>query len=315
MREHWQAFKVAYQRSYDSVVEEEQRYDAFVLNLKLADERNERERRHNGTAVHGVTKYSDLTPAEFATRYLTTKPPGGGHGNESLKLSGATVVSRTLTEAAAGSSQDWTDIYTTKVKDQGYCGSCWAFSVTEQLESDAIRQLKTWYTLSPQQITSCDREDDGCDGGWPTTAYAWVNGVGGLVGEDEYPYTSGGTGDSGACDEEKMEHKHVTVTTWYALESEESMAAYMLDTEVGGPIAAVVDASDWQTYSHGTKTTCGMDVNHAVQITGVSSDVWKVRNSWGEDWGEKGYIFLKYGEDLCSITYLPTYTDTELVEP
>ena len=74
----------------------------------------------------------------------------------------------------------------------------------------------------------------------------------------------------------------VTVTQRYALDSEASMAAYMLDTAEGGPIAAVVDASEWQTYTHGTITSCGMDVNHAVQITGVNlnADEWRIRNSW-----------------------------------
>mmetsp|Transcript_8107 Transcript_8107/g.19262 ORF Transcript_8107/g.19262 Transcript_8107/m.19262 type:complete len:363 (+) Transcript_8107:128-1216(+) len=314
VKAEWATFKQTYSRDFGD--EEVHRFGVFAHNLYLADERNERERSVNGTAVHGVTKFSDLTPGEFASRYLTTKVPEGGTGGVAAKEAGLQIVSRSLTEAMSGQGQDWTNTYTTDVKDQGYCGSCWAFSVSEQIESDCIRQYDAWYELSPQQITSCDINDSGCDGGWPTTAYEWVAKEGGLVAETDYPYTSGETGESGTCEQDKLDHKHVTVKAWYGLENEESMAAYMLDTTNGGPIAAVVDASQWQTYTGGVITSCGMDVDHAVQITGVSPDnSWKVRNSWGEDWGEHGYIFLAYGSDMCSITYLPTYVDTEIADP
>ena len=73
------------------------------------------------------------------------------------------------------------------MKDQGYCGSCWAFSVTEQIESDAMRSLSTSYILAPQQLVSCDTSDAGCNGGWPTTAYDYVESAGGMVTETDYP--------------------------------------------------------------------------------------------------------------------------------
>lgn len=89
-------------------------------------------------------------------------------------------------------SVDWSDIYTTAVKDQGYCGSCWAFSATEQIESDSIRAgyLTTSDNLSPQQIVSCDTTDLGCGGGNPETAYMYVAKAGGLTSDSQYPYTS-----------------------------------------------------------------------------------------------------------------------------
>jgi len=84
-----------------------------------------------------------------------------------------------------------TGTYTTPVKNQGYCGSCWAFSATEQIESDCILQTGTELILAPQQITSCDKTSFGCNGGLTERAYDYVIRAGGIENETEYPYTSG----------------------------------------------------------------------------------------------------------------------------
>jgi C1A family cysteine protease len=160
---------------------------------------------------------------------------------------------------------------------QGYCGSCWAFSVTEQLESDSMRQHGSAFIMSPQELVSCDNTDAGCNGGWPTTAYDWIEKEGGLVAESDYPYTSGTAGVSGTCDS-KLEtySKLVTVTDYYTLRTESSMASYALAT---GPIAIAVDASAWSSYTGGILTKCGTSIDHAVQITGINLDqnYWKVK--------------------------------------
>lgn len=129
---------------------------------------------------------------------------------------------------------DWTGKFTTPVKDQvkvlifiakfslliplysqGYCGSCWAFSATEQIESDAMRTLGATYLLSTEQITQCTKSGFGCDGGWTEAAYSYVHNAGGIETEENYPYTSN-YGITGAC--KAISNKFViTVTGFQAL--------------------------------------------------------------------------------------------------
>jgi hypothetical protein len=141
-------FKVAFNRSYTSA-EEPDRLAAFVENLARIDERNAED-----TAVHGITKFCDLTPGEFKAYYTNYRPAPEIFANKVY-----------APRAGVAQDVDWTGKYTTPVKDQKQCGSCWAFSATEQIESDAMRELDVTYELSPQQIVSCDRTSLGCMGG------------------------------------------------------------------------------------------------------------------------------------------------------
>ena len=119
---------------------------------------------------------------------------------------------------------DWTGTYTTAVKNQGYCGSCWAFSTVEQVESDTMRLLDEDFTLSTQQLTSCDTGNSGCNGGWTTTAYDYIEQVGGLVQESAYPYVSGATGLSYSCDTDATENPLVVVTNYYQYYTEQALS-------------------------------------------------------------------------------------------
>ena len=146
-------FKLKHSRSYESAAEESARYSIFVENLKLIDSRNAEGEKH-GT-VHGITRFADLTPTEFERDFLTARVDKfNATVNETIK---PLAHSEKL-------SQDWSGQYTTPVKDQGHCGSCWAFSAVEQIESDAMRTMGFSGTLSVQQVNSCDTRDGGCNG-------------------------------------------------------------------------------------------------------------------------------------------------------
>jgi len=290
-------FKSLYGKKYSTMEEETERFFKFVDNLKVADQRNAAELKAGGSAIHGVTKFSDLSQVEFETRYLLSDPSMRNPKREVVELS---------TTFDLKTTKDWSGTYTTAVKDQGYCGSCWAFSATSQIESDAMRTLGKTYTLSPEQITQCDTTSYGCSGGWTEHAYDYVTKAGGIETDANYPYTSY-QGVTGRCSSDSSKFV-VTVTGYKTLSGESSMASYMTST---GPLSVCLDASSWNSYTGGVMTTCGKSVDHCVQAVGINTDAstpfWIVRNSWGTSWGESGYIWLKYGSNTCNIASDPTY--------
>ena len=295
----FEEFKVTYNKTYTSVDEENLRYIYFRNFLKVIDERN----GNDTLAVHGITKFADLSNDEFKKVSLGYKP-----------LTSVTNAKSIYLDAYDGNKTyiNWANIYTTAVKDQGYCGSCWAFSATEQIESDAIRLglLTTSDTLSPEQIVQCDTMDDGCDGGNTETAFEYVKMAGGIESEDAYPYTSY-YDVTGSCTSNSADFL-VTVDEYYSLADEDAMITHMFST---GPISICLDASSWSSYVSGIITTCGMDVDHCVQAVGINMDdgYWIVRNSWGTEWGNEGYIWLEVGSNMCNIAYDPKYLQVSSV--
>jgi cathepsin F/cysteine peptidase B len=301
----WKEFKAKFKRNY-SASEDTHRFGVFLENLKEADKRQAEDRRHGGTSTHGVTRFSDMTRNEFRALLGSSKNTKNA-ANKAPKPD--TVMSVGLV--------DWTGKYTTAVKDQGQCGSCWAFSAVEQIESDAMRQLGVNYELTEEQIVNCAGTGHGCGGGWTEQAYMYVKREGGLETEENYPYVSGSrSGQGGSCSATSAKEV-VTVTDFYHIDdgrnTEAAMADYMEST---GPLSVCVDADNWSSYTGGVMSRCGTSVDHCVQAVGVdrsaSSPYWKVRNSWGPDWGEDGHILLAYGANTCEIASDATYVDAAL---
>jgi len=247
--------------------------------------------------VHGINKFTDLSQEEFAAKYLLSSV-------EFKSGKKAEVADIKPLPEGADALVDWTGTYTTPVKDQGYCGSCWAFSATEQIESDCMRVNGENPILSPEQITQCDSTSYGCNGGWTENAYEYVESAGGMCSESDYPYTSG-SGTTGSC-KSSLPSTSCAITGYKTVSGESSMASYVEST---GPLSVCLDASTWNSYSGGVMSVCGRSVDHCVQAVGIdsSSGYWKVRNSWGTSWGESGFIRLKYGSNTCDITNDPTY--------
>lgn len=290
----FESFKSKHGRKYATMEEEMSRFETFKQTLHNIDARNEAERTSGGSAVHGINRFADWTEAEFKGLLNYEKANVTSTVAEVPKYTGSST------------SADWTGTYTTPVKDQGYCGSCWAFAASEQIESDAMRILGVTEVLSPQQLVECDKTSLGCNGGLQERAYNYVKRAGGIELESDYPYTSGADGSAEDCSADSSKFV-LTVTDYSTIKGESSMADYVLST---GPVSIAIDASTWSSYTGGIMTSCGNQINHAVQAVGVdtgSGGYWKVRNSWSEDWGEDGFIRLAYGEDMCGITYDVTY--------
>jgi len=306
----FEAFKKNHGRQYSND-EESTRFEIFVNNLKTIDERNEAERKAGGSAVHGINRFSDLTHAEFAGKYLGYQPQENSDAE----------IAKIDYQVDATYVKDWTGVLTTPVKDQGYCGSCWAFAASEQIESDTMKDFKQTFTLSPQQLVECDRSSLGCNGGLQERAYNYVKRAGGIQSEASYPYTSGVNGTAESCSADKDEFL-VTVTGYTTISektttaTESAMASYVAGTK-GGPVSIAIDATTWSTYTGGimASATCGHEINHAVQLVGVDTGAgyWKIRNSWNTNWGENGFIRLQYGADTCGVSYDVTYTATKVL--
>jgi len=221
-------------------------------------------------------------------------------------MKGQAEVAEVSNTPLTASVVDWTGTLTTPVKNQGYCGSCWAFSAAEQIESDSMRTLGTSYLLSPEQIVQCDRTSQGCNGGWTEHAYKYVTQAGGIETESSYPYSSS-SGTTGTCSFDKTKTV-IKVTGYKTISGESNMASYVQST---GPLSVCLDAESWNSYTGGIMSVCGKSVDHCVQAVGVypvTGGYWKVRNSWGTSWGESGFIRLAYGANTCDITNDPTYT-------
>eukprot|EP00620_Florenciella_sp_RCC1587_P018045 CAMPEP_0182571136 /NCGR_PEP_ID=MMETSP1324-20130603/12288_1 /TAXON_ID=236786 /ORGANISM="Florenciella sp., Strain RCC1587" /LENGTH=326 /DNA_ID=CAMNT_0024785645 /DNA_START=51 /DNA_END=1031 /DNA_ORIENTATION=+ len=293
----WESYKTEFGKQYPTMQEENTRFGIFMNNLAVIDQRNAAEAAVGGDAVHGINKFTDLSQEEFATRYLLS--------DVSFKSGKKAEVAQVkpLPEGV-DALVDWTGTYTTPVKDQGYCGSCWAFSATEQIESDCMRVSGETPILSPEQITQCDSTSYGCNGGWTENAYDYVQSAGGMCSESDYPYTSG-SGTTGTC-KRSLPSTSCAITGYKTISGESAMASYVEST---GPLSVCLDANSFNSYTSGIMSVCGTSVDHCVQAVGVdtASGYWKVRNSWGTSWGESGFIRLAYGANTCDITNDPTY--------
>jgi len=189
----------------------------------------------------------------------------------------------------------------TGVKNQGQCGSCWAFSATENIESVYHIQGKHPIpTLGPQQMVDCDKVSHGCAGGWPYAAMQEVAKQGGQDTESTYPYTA----RNGAC-HFSAAGVGAKISGYKAVPRNEQSIQEALATTA--PFSICVDASNWSSYRSGVmrSTQCGKRIDHCVQLVGYNAGAnppyWIVRNSWGSGWGQSGYIWLEMFKDTCAM--------------
>jgi C1A family cysteine protease len=320
--QQFQQFTHKYSKVYESVEEYLTRYSNFLASLERINnkrqaffERNGKEADEN---VFAVTKFSDMSPEEFK-KLLGYRPSG-------QRRASAVEVPEVRADELP-SSWDWRSKgAVTPVKNQGQCGSCWAFSTTEEIESMWFMNGGQLTPLSVQQIVSCDTVDQGCNGGDTTTAYDYVKGAGGLETGADYPYRSM-SGRNGVCMVDKTKFV-VTVSNYtYATppcqdscnhQNEDLMQQNMYST---GPVSICLDAETWNDYGGGVLTDfCPHaydDMDHCVQLVGYDTSgqvpYWIVRNSWGTDWGEAGYIYIEMGKNLCGIANEATFVHAESV--
>ncbi|KAF0693369.1 Aste57867_15666 [Aphanomyces stellatus] len=267
----------------------------------------EASRDNLGATFSEFNQFALLTTDEFKRMLQTSF---GGAQNKT-KVAAAPESVRVATASAI----DWsTSKCNAPVKHQGHCGSCWAFSTLGVSETAHCLATGNLLSLSVQQLTSCDKRNHGCDGGYAPYALDTIE-ESGVCTEADYPYQSGTSHKNEACQttctKTKLKLGDVKVTN-----GEANLVA-VLNTQ---PVVVAVEAGNpvWKNYKGGVVTKCpGSYTDHAVIAVGYgtsSDDYFKVKNSWGATWGENGYIYLKRGmgadaDGVCQVTSLITYPE------
>jgi len=281
-------YLVDFGKSYESAEE-------YAVHKALFESRVAEVVAHNNmlgvTWKKGINKFSDLTVDQFRKSL--------GHSSSMSRTMRASMPQADLPHvdvAALPDRVDWREAHiVTPVKDQGGCGSCWAFAAIETIESTLTKATGKSLLLSPQNMVSCTPNPQhcggtgGCAGATSELGYQYVVDKG-IASEKDYPYR----GVTGKCDETKPKSAHIKS---FVKLPENNYTALLQAIATVGPIAVSVDAEPWMSYSSGVFTGCGfnrIDINHAVQLVGYGTasgkDYWLVRNSWGSFWGESGYI-------------------------
>ena len=237
---------------------------------------------------------------------------------------------RKPTAQANATSVDWrTAGVITPVKNQGQCGSCWAFGATETIESQWVLDGQGIWEFSAQQINSCTTTSAGCNGGNQIDAYNYVNSTVGLAAAVYAPYLqnlykSSATISCSTIDLTQLVPEYFYIGPYAQVSGYEfattpctgkcatqdlnTLAANILQH---GPASISVNAGKWGDYVGGVLTVdgCGsynsLSLDHAVQLVGYDSvaGYWIVKNSWATNWGENGYIRLAW-DNACGYVLL-----------
>ena len=287
-------FKKDFKKSYASPQENAYRFNVFQDNLAIIAGHK------NPSYTLGINKFADLTFVEFSNQYLMKN-------FETVKLTGQNKCSAATTpEPQALDSVDWANSgKVQRVKNQAQCGSCWAFSTVGSIESAYAISGKPMPDLSEQELVDCaggDYGNMGCNGGLMPWAFTYIldNGV---HSETKYPYK----GVDGTCSTKSLDKPAYGISSCKMIGANTDSLTKALETQPVS-VAFYVNTS-FQMYTGGVYNPwfCLGQPNHAVLAVGfdttASTPFYKVKNSWGSSWGEKGYfrIAIKTGEGTCHI--------------
>nr|AFK44139.1 unknown [Medicago truncatula] len=302
LQERHEQWMSEYGKLYKDAIEKEKRFMIFKDNVEFIESFNAADNKPYKLSVNHL---ADLTLDEFKASRNGYKKIDREFATTSFKYENVTAIPEAVDWRVKGA--------VTPIKDQGQCGSCWAFSTVAAIEG--INQITTGklISLSEQELVDCDTkgEDQGCEGGLMEDGFEFIIKNGGITSETNYPYKAA----DGSCSAATT--APVAKITGYEKVPVNSEIS-LLKAVANQPISVSIDASDssFMFYSSGIYTgECGTELDHGVTAVGYGSangtDYWIVKNSWGTVWGEKGYIRMQRGiadkEGLCGIAMDSSY--------
>ncbi|XP_002155462.3 procathepsin L [Hydra vulgaris] len=295
----WIRWKMAHNKAYNQDGEETVRYTIWKDNERRIREHNLK----GGDFLLEMNQFGDMTNNEFKAfnGYLSHK-----------HVSGSTFL--TPNSFVAPDTVDWrNEGYVTPVKDQGQCGSCWAFSTTGSLEGQNFKKTGKLVSLSEQNLVDCSTAygNNGCNGGLMDNAFTYIKENNGIDSEASYPYTA----EDGKCAFTKP-NVAATDTGFVDIPSGDENKLKEAVASVG-PISVAIDAShfSFQFYRKGVyneRKCSSTELDHGVLVVGYGTesgkDYWLVKNSWNTSWGDKGYIKMsRNAKNQCGIATNASY--------
>ena len=279
--EHFVDFITEHSKIYESINTIIQRFYVFKDNMHYIEQENAK--GHSYTL--GPNFMADYTNAEYIDLFL----------NPGYQFPRDYCDDRTL-HGSYANSVDWVDKgAVTPVKDQGQCGSCWAFSTVGALEGKNAIETGDLIAFSEQELVDCAGSygNHGCNGGLMQRAFSYVI-DNGMTTEEEYPYTSGTTMKSGSC---QAYTSALSLGQCYNVPPNELQLTLASEHQ---PISVSIEADQrsFQLYTSGVydNPDCGTTLDHGVLLVGYGTmggkDYYRVKNSWSESWGDEGYIYM-----------------------
>jgi len=311
LTKEWLTWKNRFGKVYESMEEEISRMETWLANMLHIEEHNFEYALGRKTYSLGMNHYGDLTSDEFAKTYNGFLNDKKGIHKGLLHTAHQDVSDEEL----EAHNVDWrTEGAVSDVKDQGQCGSCWAFSSTGALEGQMKIKFGSLPDLSEQNLVDCSKPEgnQGCNGGLMEAAFQYVQDQDGIDDEDSYPYEAV---DFEPCRYTKSHRAADDKGFTMCPEGDEKCLTHTLKHI--GPVSVAIDASNpsFQFYKSGVyyEPNCSpQNLDHGVLAVGFGKEngdkYFLVKNSWSDQWGDGGYIKMARGkENHCGIASYAVY--------